>query len=135
MSIRHLNPEGLNLMPEIYSQAVTAQGGRLVFLAGQGGYDASGKIARGDYEAQTRQAFRNLCTALAAAGGGPEHVVMSTMYVKDLHPEALEAFARAMSSALDGKAFPPNASTLVGVQGLAYPEMLVEINAIAVVPA
>jgi enamine deaminase RidA (YjgF/YER057c/UK114 family) len=56
------------------------------------------------------------------------------MYVVDLHPEALAAFARGMNHALDGKPFPPNASTLVGVQSLAYPGMLVEICATALLP-
>jgi len=52
----------------------------------------------------------------------------------NLDPEALAAFARGMSHALEGKPFPPNASTLVGVQALAYPGMLVEICATAVLP-
>jgi enamine deaminase RidA (YjgF/YER057c/UK114 family) len=135
MTIRHLNPEGLLQMPDAFSQVVTSPPGRLVFVAGQGGFDADMKlVGSGDYQAQAAQAFRNLRTALAAAGAKPEHVVSSTMYVKNLHPEAVAAFARGMNEALDGKPFPPNASTLVGVQSLAFPEMLVEVNAIAVVP-
>ena len=135
MTIRHVNPEGLLRMPSAFSQVVTSPPGRLVFVAGQGALDADMKlVGLGDYEAQARQAFANLRTALAAVGALPEHVVSTTMYVKALSPEALAAFARGMNTALDGKPFPPNASTLVGVQSLAWPEMLVEVSATAVVP-
>ncbi len=135
MTIRHVNPKGLLEMPESFSQVVTATTGKLVFIAGQGAFDADGKlVGPGDYYEQTKQVFRNLKTALAAVGGAPEHVVSSTMYVKDLHEDALLAFARGMDEALDGKPFPPMASTFVGVQTLAFPEMLVEMSAIAVLP-
>jgi enamine deaminase RidA (YjgF/YER057c/UK114 family) len=135
MTIRHLNPEGLLAMPDAFSQVVTAAAGRLVFVAGQGAFDADRQlVGAGDYRAQAAQVFRNLRTALAAAGAGPEHVVASTMYVKDLRPEALAAFAQGMHEALEGRPFPPNASTLVGVQSLAFPGMLVEVSAIAVLP-
>jgi len=135
MTIRHVNPAGLVAMPEAFSQVVTAAAGKLVFVSGQGAFDADRKIVGwGDYYEQTRQAFRNLRTALAAVGAAPEHVVSSTMYVKDLHPDALLAFVRGMDEALDGKPFPPTAATFVGVQSLAYPEMLVEVSAIAVLP-
>ena len=135
MTIRHVNPEGLFRMPAAFSQVVTSPPGKLVFVAGQGSFDADMKlVGAGDYAAQARQAFRNLRTALAGVGAGPEHVVSSTMYVVNLHPEALDAFARGMNDALDGRPFPPNASTLVGVQSLAYPGMLVEVCATAVVP-
>jgi enamine deaminase RidA (YjgF/YER057c/UK114 family) len=135
MTIRHLNPEGLFQMPDAFTQVVTSGPGTLVFVAGQGSFDADMKlVGAGDYEAQATRAFQNLRTALAAVGAGPEHVVSSTMYVVNLHPEALAAFARGMNHALDGKPFPPNASTLVGVQSLAYPGMLVEICATALLP-
>jgi enamine deaminase RidA (YjgF/YER057c/UK114 family) len=135
MTIRHVNPAGLFQMPEAFSQVVTSSPGKLVFVAGQGSFDADMKlVGAGDYEAQAKQAFRNLATALAAVGAGPEHVVSSTLYVVNLTPEALAAFARGMNHALDGRPFPPNASTLVGVQSLAFPGMLVEICATALLP-
>jgi len=133
MTIRHVNPAGLFQMPDAFSQVVTSPPGALVFVAGQGSFDADMKlVGAGDYQAQAKQAFQNLRTALAAVGARPEQVVSSTMYVVNLHPEALSAFARGMNEALDGKPFPPNASTLVGVQSLAFPGMLVEICATAV---
>jgi hypothetical protein len=57
------------------------------------------------------------------------------MYVVNLSPDALEAFSAGMNEALDGRPFPPNASTLVGLQSLAMPGMLVEVCATAVIPA
>ena len=136
MTIRHVNPDGLLKLPQAFSQVVTAAAGKLVFVAGQGAFDADMKlVGAGDYRAQAAQAFRNLRTALAAVGAKPEHVVSSTMYVVNLHPAALEAFTQGMNEALDGKPFPPNASTLVGLQSLAFPGMLVEVCATAVVPA
>ncbi len=133
MALEHLKPEGL-LTAHGYVQAIAATGGRSVYVAGQGAYDAKGKlVGRGDHAAQARQAFRNVATALAAAGARPEHVVKATIYVVGLTDEVLAGFTQAMNDALDGKPFPPTASTLVGVERLAYREMLIEIDAIAVV--
>ncbi len=56
------------------------------------------------------------------------------MYIVELTPEKVDTFARAMAEALDGKPFPPNASSMIGVQGLAAEGMLVEISAVAALP-
>ena len=131
MSIEHIQPGGL-FQAEGMSHVVIGEG-RMAFIAGQGSYDENFQlVGPGDYRAQTLQAFRNLTLALAAAGAGPEQVVSSTMYVVGLDAAVTEIFVEAMSEALDGHPFPPHASSLVGVAQLAYPEMLVEISAIAV---
>jgi enamine deaminase RidA (YjgF/YER057c/UK114 family) len=114
-----------------YSRAVVD--GEWVFVSGCTGYDYATMTIAPDVAEQTRQAFRNVAAALAAAGARPEHVVKATMYVVGLTDEVLARFAEAMNDALDGRPFPPTASTLVGVERLAYAEMLVEIDAIAVV--
>lgn len=133
MPKQHINPPSLMSLPS-YTQVVVASGSRTVYIAGQGAFDHEMRlVGEGDYYAQTLRAFRNLAAALEAAGARPSDVVSSTMYVKNLDPEALEQFGRAMSDALDGEAFPPNASTMVGVQALALPDMLVEVSAIAVI--
>lgn len=133
MTIEHIAPPGLP-KPIGYSHVVATRGGRTVYIAGQGAYDAKGKlVGPGDHQAQTKQVFRNLVTALEAAGATPEQVVFSTMYVVGLDADTLQAFVRGMNEALDGKPMPPTASTLVGVERLAFDEMLVEVNAIAVV--
>jgi enamine deaminase RidA (YjgF/YER057c/UK114 family) len=131
MSIEHIKPEGLfNL--DGFSQVVTASPGRLAFIAGQGAFDKDfNLIGAGDLRAQTLQAFANLKIALAAVGATPEDVVSSNIYLVGLTPEAVGTFSGAMSEALDGSPFPPNASTMLGVQSLAMQGMLVEISAIA----
>ena len=132
MDVERVNPEGLFKL-DAFSQIVTAdQVGKVAYIAGQGGFDADFQlIGPGDLHAQTVQAFRNLRTAVESVGGRVENIVSSTMYVVDMTPEKVEIFGRAMAEALDGEAFPPNASSMIGVQGLAAPGMLVEISAIA----
>ncbi|CAB1370009.1 RidA family protein [Denitratisoma oestradiolicum] len=133
MPKQHINPDTLMKMPS-YSQVVVASGSRTVYVAGQGAFDNQMRlVGEGDYYAQTVKAFQNLVTALEAGGAKLSDVVSSVMYVKHLTPEALEQFSRATSVALGGKAFPPNASTMVGVQALGHPDMLVEISAVAVI--
>lgn len=133
MPKQHINPDTLMKLPS-YSQVVVTSGGHTVYIAGQGAFDTGMQlVGANDYYAQTVKALQNLAAALEAAGARVTDVVSSTMYVKNLGPEALEQFGRALNDALGGTPFPPNASTLVGVQSLAYPEMLVEISAVAVV--
>jgi len=132
MGITHIEPDTL-APAKGFTQVVCARGSTTVYVAGQGAFDTAMRIVgKGDYQAQTVKAFQNVAAALAAAGAKPEQVVSSTMYVKNLSPEAMRAFVKGMNTALDGKPFPPNASTLVGVQSLAFPDMLVEISAVAV---
>jgi enamine deaminase RidA (YjgF/YER057c/UK114 family) len=133
MSIRHVNPSGLFQM-DGFSQVVTVTGGKLVFIAGQGAFDEEFRlVGEGDYYRQTLQAFRNLIIALESVGATPENVVSSTLYIVHLTPEVTETFVRAMNDALPGRPFPPNASSMIGVESLAAEGMLVEISAVAVV--
>ena len=132
MPIEYINPPEL-LEPQGYAQVVAATGGRTLYIAGQGGYDASGKlIGENDLSAQTAQAVTNLLTALKAAGARPADVVKMNIYVVGLNSEALAEFLRGMKAATTTEPFPSTASTMVGVQALAWPGMLVEIEAIAV---
>lgn len=134
MSVQHVNPEGLLTLPE-YTQVVVSPPGRLAFIAGQGAFDRDfNLIGAGDLHAQTVQAFANLRTALAGVGATPADVVSSTLFIVDLDEAKTAIFVAAMKVALDGKPFPPNASTLVGVTRLAHPHMLIEINAVAALP-
>jgi 2-iminobutanoate/2-iminopropanoate deaminase len=131
MSIQHINPDTLFRLPGL-SQIVVAPAGRLAFVAGQTARDNEMNLVGGDdLFSQATQAFRNLKTALAAVGAEPKDVVSSNMYVVGLDPKAMQAIVSAMNQALDGAPFPPNASTLVGVQRLGSPEILFEVSAIA----
>lgn len=89
-------------------------------------------VGKGDLAAQTEQVFRNLEAALAAAGAALEHVIKWTIYVADGH--ALEP-AFAVFQRLWGRRPNPPLITLARVSGLANPDFLVELEAIAVLPA
>ena len=135
MKIQRLNPDGLFAL-DAFTQIVTAENSeKTAYIAGQGAFDANFKlVGAGDLHAQTVQAFRNLRIAVESLGAQVDHIVSTTMYIVDLTPEKVEIFSRAMSEALDGEPFPPNASSMIGVQGLAADGMLVEISAVAVLP-
>ncbi len=132
MQIERQNPQGLFAL-DGFTQIVTVENaGKVAYIAGQGAFDAGfNLVGAGDLHAQTVQAFRNLRTAVESLGGQVESIVSTTMYIVELTPEKVDIFARAMAEALDGKPFPPNASSMIGVQGLAAEGMLVEISAVA----
>ncbi len=133
MEIEHRNPDGLFAL-DGFTQIVTVENaGRVAYIAGQGAFDAEfNLVGPGDLHAQTVQAFRNLRTAVESLGGEVGNIVSTTMFVVEMTPEKVEIFTRAMAEALDGEPFPPNASSMIGVQGLAGEGMLVEISAVAV---
>jgi enamine deaminase RidA (YjgF/YER057c/UK114 family) len=126
-----LQPVGL-ARPAGYSHTVSAERGRMVFIAGQVALDADNKVVGpGDLRAQTEQVFKNVRIALAAAGASFADVVKWTIYVANYKPAD-----RAVISEMRGRILgdnPPPASTLIGVQSLVLPELLVEIEAIAVI--
>ena len=102
------------------------QAGNMVFISGQVGRDAAGKVSP-SFDAQARQAFKNMETVVRAAGGSMADVVKITCYVR--RTEDLPAYR-----AVRVEVFPvdPPASSTVVVSGLGGPEYLVEIEAIAV---
>jgi enamine deaminase RidA (YjgF/YER057c/UK114 family) len=102
-----------------------------VFVAGQVADDAYGNlVGPGDLAAQARQAFANVGRSLAAAGAGPEQVARITIYVVHHRPEYLPDISAARI-AVFGDHKP--ADTLLGVETLAQPGYLIEVDAIAVV--
>lgn len=132
MKIERVNPDGLFKLDAFTQIVTTKSAGKLAHIAGQGAFDADfNLIGADDLHAQTVQAFRNLRTAVESIGGEVDQIVSTVMYIVDLTPEKVDIFGRAMAEALDGKPFPPNASTMIGVQSLAAPGMLVEISAVA----
>jgi enamine deaminase RidA (YjgF/YER057c/UK114 family) len=130
MTLELIDPEELPT-PASYTQVIAATGSRLVFVAGQVADDAQGNlVGPGDLAAQARQAFANVDRALAAAGAGPEQVAKITIFVVHHRPEYLPDISEARI-AVFGDHKP--ADTLVGVETLAEPGYLIEIEAIAVV--
>ncbi len=113
-----------------YSHVVSGTG-RQVFVAGQVAFDEKGQlVGEGDALAQARQVFANLGHCLAAAGAGFEHLAKLTIFVTDI--AHLEGVRTAWDEALD-PAYAP-ASSAVQVAGLFRPELLLEIEAFAIVP-
>jgi enamine deaminase RidA (YjgF/YER057c/UK114 family) len=130
MSLEMINPDDLST-PASYTHVVVATGGRLVFVAGQVADDARGDlVGTGDLAAQARQAFANVGRCLAAAGARPEQVARITIYVVGHRPEYLPIISAARI-AVFGDHRP--ADTLLGVETLAEPGYLIEVEAIAVV--
>jgi enamine deaminase RidA (YjgF/YER057c/UK114 family) len=129
MTLELINPPELPT-PESYTQVVVTTGSRLVFVAGQLADDPQGNlVAPGDLAAQARQAFANVGRALAAAGARPDQVARITIYVVDHRPEHLPQISQARI-AVFGDHKP--ADTIVGVETLAEPGYLIEVEAIAV---
>ena len=131
-TVQHLNPETLHHNPA-FTQAVAVSGAvRTVYIGGQNAVDASGAIVgRGDIGAQAEQVMQNIQAALAAGGAQLEHVIKWNVYIVQGQPlqPGLAAFQRAW-----GRRPNPPAITGVMVAGLANPDFLLEIDAIAVVP-
>ncbi|MFZ3471747.1 RidA family protein [Streptomyces sp. 4.24] len=123
------NPAGLHDPADYgYSHIVSAPGEQ-VFIAGQYGSDETGHVVSGDFDAQVGRAFANLRTALEAVGLGLGDVVRIGTYVVGHDQPKLEVLLKHLHAAW-GTALP--AQTLIGVAALALPDMLFEIDAVAV---
>ncbi|EWC59880.1 Bona fide RidA/YjgF/TdcF/RutC subgroup [Actinokineospora spheciospongiae] len=133
MPITLVNPDGL---PEVdlYRQVSVATGSKLVFTAGQIARDADGnKVGEGDFAAQVEQCYLNVDTALAAAGATFDDVVKLTVYLVDWTPDKMPLFAAGVARAAEKLGVTPAAPlTGVGVAALAEPDVLVEVEATAV---
>jgi enamine deaminase RidA (YjgF/YER057c/UK114 family) len=126
-----LDPPGLN-KPSVYSHVGIVTGGRLVFIAGQTSFDECGDIVGvGDPVAQAEQTYRNLLAALKAVGAGPEHIVKWNGYLVPGH-DWLPILSNVRPKYF-GSIRPT--STHVYVAALIRPELLIEVEAVAVIPA
>ena len=133
LSKKRIQPKGLfqrKLKDHVlYSHVVVASGKSLVFIAGQLSRDREGNIVGPhDMRAQIRQVGENLRIALAEAGAGADDLVKTTTYVTDIdeffrHPD--------VRSGIFGQSLPT--STTVEVRRLSHPDLLVEIEAIAMI--
>ena len=129
MAREYINPPDLAAPPSgIYNHVVKV--GNMVFIAGQVSRGLDGKtIHVGDAEAQTRQVWANIETAVKAAGGGLRDVVKTTTYVVGRENMAAVRKARLEVQPPEGR---PTSTTLI-VAGLADPDLLVEVEVIAVI--
>jgi enamine deaminase RidA (YjgF/YER057c/UK114 family) len=129
---QHINPDGVN-KPKTYSQVVKVNGGSMIFTSGIVADDLNGNIiGKGDLKAQVKQAFENLKIVLAAAGADFNDVVKMTYYVVNYKSEQIPLIREIRAGYLNAEN--PPASTLVGVAALFHADVLIEIEAIAVIP-
>jgi enamine deaminase RidA (YjgF/YER057c/UK114 family) len=126
-----INPPSLPTPPG-YSQVVRVSGGTTIYIAGQVSWDEDGNVVgAGDFEAQTRQVFRNLGAALGAVDARLSDLVKIGIYVVDHDRSKLQTI-REVRDGFFGDITPP-ASTLLGVESLAAPDLLIEVDGVAVV--
>ncbi len=135
MPIEVMNPEGLP-QPDVYAQVAVATGTRTAYLAGQVARTADGApVGTGDLAAQVEQAFVNVATAVEAVGGTYDDVAKLTVYVVDWSPEKMAALGEgALRAAMRIGTDAVRPITLIGVAALGEPDLLVEIEAVAVLP-
>jgi 2-iminobutanoate/2-iminopropanoate deaminase len=129
--VKRTNPPALST-PTGYTHIVEVTGpARTIYISGQIAYDKDGKIVgAGDMKAQAEQVFKNLQAALTAAGATFADIVKMNSYITDMSKAQAVRDVRAQYF----KAATP-ASTFVEVKGLVRPELLLEIEVVAVVPA
>ena len=132
MTIKRIQPDGLFQRSlkghTLYSHLVIAPGQSLVFIAGQLARDSEGRVVgKGDMAAQIRQVGENLRIALAAAGLGLKDIVKTNTYVTDIDEFFKHSEAR---NEIFGQALPT--STTVEVRRLSHPDLMVEVEAMAV---
>jgi 2-iminobutanoate/2-iminopropanoate deaminase len=113
-----------------YSPAVKVTGGTTIYLAGHTGYqDDRGETYSGDFDGQVRTAFERMRKTLQTAGGELEDIVTMTVFVTDMANGT--RFTQLRKEFFREGRYP--SSALIGIKDLARPEMMIEIQAIAVV--
>ena len=113
-----------------YSPAAKVSGGTTIYMAGHTGYqDERGEVHPGDFDSQVRVAFERMRKTLQAAGGRLDDIVTMTVFVIDMADGT--RFTQLRKEFFQEDRYP--ASALIGIKELARPEMMIEIQAVAVV--
>jgi len=129
--LQAINPPGFSI-PGI-SQAMLVEGGRPLILSGHVPFDAKGKLSGSDLASQLDQVFQNIAATLQAAGSDFTSIARLTFYVLDYEP-SMPPTIRLIRDRWINLEKPP-ASALIGVASLFQPGVLVEVDAIAILPA
>jgi enamine deaminase RidA (YjgF/YER057c/UK114 family) len=130
--VQHINPDDLIKNPAFTNVIVVSGPVKTVYVGGQDAVNASGAIiGKGDIKTQAEQVLKNLQTALATGGADLENVIKWNVYVVQGQPlqPAFEVFQRGWGNRPN-----PPAITVMFVSGLAHPDFLCEMDAVAVVP-
>jgi enamine deaminase RidA (YjgF/YER057c/UK114 family) len=131
MSVEYLNTPGVP-EPQGFTHISIARGDRIIHVAGQVGQDENGDIVPGGLAAQAERALLNLGRALEAAGAGESDLVKVTMYVVGWEPTMFEELVSGLGAAQAARPGPQVPVTLIGVHSLFQPDMLVEIEGVAI---
>ena len=130
MSKTYLNPPG-SPAPKSYHHVIITGPGKLMCLSGQVAFDSNRNIVgEGDVVAQTRQAMRNLKSAVETGGGQISDIVQITTHVVKYDPIQLEDITGTIAEFFKPECLPTN--TLVGVNSLSTAGLLIEVGGIAV---
>lgn len=131
MAKKFVNPPGMKPLG-MYSQVTVATGGSLAFISGQVAVDGQGKVVgEGDIEAQAVQVFENLKLALGGIGASFDDVIKFTIFIVGLDAARRKAVMDVRGRYIN-RGNPP-AATMIGVDALVQPELLVEIEAVVAV--
>ena len=115
-----------------FSQAVQISGGKMFVLSGQVAFDQAGNlVGEKDLRMQTMQAFENIKVILQSVQASFEHMVKLTIFVANYQPEDRVVIVDVLKQYINPDN--PPANTLLGVQSLARPELMIEIEAVAVI--
>lgn len=113
-----------------FSPVVATTGGRTLWVAGHGGLRGADRALDGDFDGQARQAFKNLAATLEGAGGKLTDIVTMTVFISDARYG--ERFVEIRKEIFPSGDYP--ASALITAAGFARPNMMIEIQCVAVVP-
>lgn len=133
MSVTHINPDSLFKLDGFTQVCVPPAGKRLAFVAGQTALGVDFQLQAQSFHDQVVFAFRNVVHALDALGATTADIVSMTFYIVGLTDEKFQTFVQAMNVALDGRPFPPNASSVIGVERLALAGLEIEMPAVVAV--
>lgn len=129
MAHREFLPANTRQRERAYSPAVKITGGTTVYLAGYGAFqDEAGKSYAGDFDGQVRLSFERIRQTLEKAGGKLDDIVTMTVFITDMAKGT--RFTQLRKEFFHEDRYP--ASALIGIKELARPEMMIEIQAIAV---
>ncbi|MGW6470756.1 RidA family protein [Streptomyces nigra] len=133
MTVQYVTPEGM-LRPVPYHHVAVGTGTKHIHVSGQIARLADGTaVAPGDLAGQVAQALRNTSVGLAGAGASFADVVRLTFYVTRWSPEKIGDFMAGVEAVADeiGLALPLPPASLIGVESLFEPDVLVEVEATA----
>lgn len=115
------------------SNAIAVDSGKLLFLSGHVPMNEDGSLPGKSLEVQLSKAFENMEATLKDAGGSFDDVARITIFVRDYSPSSLDAIRTVRDRFINHDR--PPASALIGVASLFHPEVLVEVDAVAVLPS